>query len=115
MIMATLRMQMEDEKDVIKALRMFSAHTRVQPGNVSCEILQQVEPPGCLIYVELWLDWDALKMHICSDTYGQILGVLELSTEAPQVEYRELGEPRGLTFVEAVRLAGDASSGNGRR
>jgi quinol monooxygenase YgiN len=104
MILATLRMRVGDDQDAVKAFRMLSAHARVQPGNVSCEIHRQVDMPGYLIYVERWRDWEAMKEHLRSETYGQILRILELSIVEPLVEYREVGEPRGLEFVEAVRL-----------
>jgi len=104
MIMATLRMHMGDERELVKSFRMLSAHARVQAGNVSCEIYRQVDLPGYVAYVEHWRDWESLKRHLRSETYGQILRLLELSTEEPSVEYRELGEPQGLKFLEAVRL-----------
>ncbi len=97
-------MRVEDDQDAVKAFRMLSAHARVRPGNVSCEIHRRVDMPGYLVYIEQWRDWDAMKEHLRSETYGQILRILELSMEEPLVEYRELGEARGLEFVEAVRL-----------
>jgi quinol monooxygenase YgiN len=104
MIQATLRMNAGDNQNIAKALLMVGAQARVEPGCVGCEIHRELERAGNLVYIERWTDWEALKKHLRADLYGQILRIIELSTETPGVEFCELGEPRGLELIESIRL-----------
>ncbi len=104
MIQASIRLNSGGDPGICMTLRALMDRVASRPGCKGCEILQSSDHPERIVYVELWEDWDSLTAHLMSETYAYLLQVLELSTQRPEVEFRELGEARGLEMVEAVRL-----------
>ena len=54
-------------------------------------------------YEEEWATEAALRLHVRSERFTQILEVLESVPEAPRVQFDFVSQTRGLDYVEEVR------------
>jgi len=112
MILTTMRMNSGGDPQVSAALRSLCDSTAGRPGCRGCEVFQQVDHPEQVLYLEQWDDWDALRAHLKSERCAQLLQILELSVDRPELEFRETQETRGLELVESVQLGeGEQPSG----
>ena len=89
------------------ALASFVGPTEVQPGCLSCRLSQNWTDPHELRFESRWSNEDDLIRHLKSDSYKQLLLLMELSTTPPQIEFFAVVKARGLDLVETARLRTD--------
>jgi quinol monooxygenase YgiN len=89
------------------ALASFVGPTEVQPGCLSCRLFQNWTDPHELRFESRWSNEDDLIRHLKSDSYKQLLLLMELSTTPPQVEFFAVVKAQGLDLVETARLRTD--------
>jgi quinol monooxygenase YgiN len=53
--------------------------------------------------LEQWQTRAALERHVQSSMYMRLLTVMELSGEAPEIQFVEASETMGLELIEALR------------
>jgi quinol monooxygenase YgiN len=58
---------------------------------------------GTMRYTEEWLTEDDLRRHMLTNTFEQLVTLMEDATQAPHVEFTLANETRGFDFVEEVR------------
>jgi len=96
----------KDRRKVISSLLPLVGSTRVQPGCQVCSMLIDVDDPRVLV---LWEEWDTqenLDRHLRSSDYRLVLAAMELSQEAPQMNFNSVNARSGIEVVEAARLPG---------
>ena len=54
-------------------------------------------------YEEEWATEEAMRLHVRSERFTQILEVLESVPKAPRVQFDFVSQTRGLDYVEEVR------------
>ena len=86
------------------ALASFVGPTQVQPGCLSCRLCQGWTDPDELRFESRWSNEDDLIRHLKSDSYKQLLLLMELSTVPPQIEFFAVIKAQGLDLVETARL-----------
>jgi quinol monooxygenase YgiN len=89
--------------DVVRALRSFIGPTRAQPGCLQCALYEDAEDPLHLCLIEEWDDEEHLQRRLRSKDYRNLLLVLELSTDVPQISFDEVSERRGIEVIHAAR------------
>jgi quinol monooxygenase YgiN len=102
----TLTVSEKDRRKVISSLLPMIGSTRVQPGCQVCSILTDVDDPRVLV---LWEEWDAqenLDRHLRSSDYRLVIAAMELSQQAPQINFNSVDTRSGIEVVEAARLPG---------
>lgn len=87
------------------ALASFVGPTRVQPGCLSCSLAQGWTDPDELRFESRWENEDDLIRHLKSDSYRQLLQLMELSSTPPQIEFFDVVKAQGLDLVYNVRSA----------
>ena len=85
------------------ALASFVGPTEVQPGCISCSLSQNWANPEELRLESRWANEDDLIRHLKSDSYKQLLLLMELSTSPPQIEFFDVVKSQGLDLVQSVR------------
>jgi quinol monooxygenase YgiN len=90
-----------------RALAGLVGPIQVQPGCLSCQLVQ-----GWAVQDELQLEarWDGpenLMRHLRSDIYKRLLLLMELSTAPPVLEFLTVVELKGLDLVETARTPPD--------
>ena len=104
MILAQIRMNCGEDREIATALRALCAMTATRLGCRSCELHRGIDHPDQLLLLQQWNDWPSLTAHIHSDVFAQLLQILELSVDRPSLQFCQMTGARGLEFVEAVRL-----------
>ena len=102
----TLTVSEKDRRKVISSLLPVVGSTRVQPGCQVCSMLADVDDPRVLV---LWEEWDTqenLDRHLRSPDYRLVIAAMELSQEAPQINFSSVDNRSGIEVVEAARLPG---------
>jgi quinol monooxygenase YgiN len=105
----TIIARAEQRECLRRALRALLSPTRVEPGCLSCHLYEDVEQPDALTLVEEWATPADVDRRLRSDSYRQLLQLMESSQRPPEVLFHVIADTRGLEAVQQARL--DASAG----
>jgi len=107
MIHSTLRIVTEQEKreDAFAILRSMAERTRVESGCLSCRVYRDAQENGSLMFEELWKNEEDLNRHIRSDEYRNILLVVEMAIEKPEVRFETVSHVTGMETIEKARAS----------
>ncbi len=102
MIHATIRMKMSGEKttEAVEILRSMAERTRVQPGCVSCRIYQDAQEENVVMVDELWKSQEEHERYLRSADYRNVLLVVEMASEKPEIKFHEIVGSSGLETIE---------------
>ena len=105
MITSLLKMKVPHEKqsDAIQTIRTVSGWMSAQPGCISIELYRDIHDPLILMLIEQWKDWESIRNHIRSDSYRNILELMELSCEPPEIKFCSFSDAKGLEIIEQLR------------
>ena len=105
-IRVTLRMAFHRERsgDVLQILNPMAERTRIEPGCLACNIYQDVRDAGVIMLEELWRCEAEMGRHLRSEQYRNILLVMEMALEPPEVRFDEIARSTGVETIEKARL-----------
>ena len=86
-----------------RTLASLTGPTGVLPGCLSCNILQSCQDNNELQLEMEWESQEDLIRHLQSDTYKQLLLLMELSPRPPVIQFYTVQEFHGLDLVETAR------------
>lgn len=92
-------------RELGKALVSLVGPIQVQPGCLSCRLFQEWPDKDKLQMEARWDNEECLVRHLQSDVYKKLLLLMELGATAPEVEFFEVLEFRGLDLVETARFS----------
>jgi len=90
-------------EQLLRALRAWAGPTAVEPGCLSCRILQEASAPQAVCYQAHWKGQDDLSRHLRTEHYKKLLGLIELGISSPLVEFHTVMETRGMDLIEQTR------------
>jgi quinol monooxygenase YgiN len=90
--------------EAVKALRSLTIAAQTERGFMASRIYQDAGNPELLCLEEDWSSEQALKSHIRSTCFTDLLMLMETAPEAPVLEVRGVREVHGLEYIEAVRF-----------
>ena len=107
MIISTIRMPIPIEKhnDVLRVFRSIAQRSRNDPGCLSYSGYRDLEESEVLMIQGVWKSEENLKCHIRSNEYLNLLMVLEMSLEQPEVRFDTISSSTGIETVERIRSA----------
>jgi quinol monooxygenase YgiN len=88
----------------VKALRSITIEAMRERGHLASRVYQEVENSEALCLQEDWSSESALKSHILSRCFTNLLMLMETAPEAPILEVRSVSGIHGLEYIEAVRF-----------
>jgi quinol monooxygenase YgiN len=91
-------------EELLRALRALVNPTRVEPGCLRCCLYEDVEDPGAITLVEQWSTRADLQQRLRSDSYRQLLQLMELSSIPPHVVFHDVVSTTGMEQIVAARL-----------
>jgi quinol monooxygenase YgiN len=105
MIVSSLRLLLSETNRcrVITSLTRLIGWTRVQPGCRACYLLTDIEDPRAIILLQDWETQEHLEHHLRSEDYRWVIAAIELSQEAPKVQFDVVASRGGFEVVEAAR------------
>lgn len=68
-IHAGFQVKTDQENDFLKEIKPLIEASRAEEGNISYDLLKDVEKAGSYTMVELWKDMDAVKIHNQADHF----------------------------------------------
>ncbi len=105
MIRANIRMilPIAQQKGVMEILGRYAKRTRFLAGCMRCNLYRDALDPKALMLEEVWELESALNSHLGSDSFREILIVIEMASESPEVSFIQYSEFSGLERIEQVR------------
>ena len=105
MIHATVRIVTRPGKhdEAFAILRSMAERIRVESGCIACRVYQDTQEDRSLMFEEIWKDDEDLKRHLRSEEYRNILLVMELAVEKPEIMFKTITEKNGMETIEKVR------------
>jgi quinol monooxygenase YgiN len=88
-----------------RALAAWAGPAEVEPGCMSCRILQEDSDPEAFYFEAQWKTREDLLRHLRSDHYKRLLVLMDLGSEAPVVEFHTVAETAGIELIQRVRNA----------
>jgi quinol monooxygenase YgiN len=108
MILATLRMVMSPENfvEVLRILLRTAERTRVETGCDRYRVYQDAQETNAILLEEVWNSEEELDRYLCSDDFREVLMVIEMAVEPPEVQFSTIAGVTGLERVMAARSKG---------
>jgi quinol monooxygenase YgiN len=105
MIHATVKMKIPVQKagEVMEILRSVAERTRVQPGCVSCRVYHDTQEGQLILFEETWSTQQDLNKHLRSEEYRNVLLVIEMADEKPEILFNPLADSTGMETIEKAR------------
>ena len=105
MIIAKLKISVPPNKrrSAIETIRAIIGWTSAQAGCINIAFYQDTDNPDSMILLEEWEDWGSMEKHIRSDSYWNILELMELSSEQPEIKFSKVSSTKGMEFLEKLR------------
>jgi len=92
-----------ETRPITMALHAVAADTRSSRGCLGCSVSTDIGTGGVIRYTEEWQTEADLRYRLRSDTFTQLVMLIEEATRPPRIEFRLPGVTRGLDYVEEVR------------
>jgi len=107
MMIATIKIILPNKrrKEILEALCRFKQSAEISYGCIRCQITRDVDKQNIITYSEEWQSREDLERHIGSQKYWQLLEIIELSAQAPEIKFYTISKTEGLEAVEAVRIS----------
>ena len=92
-----------ETRPITMALHAVAADTRGARGCMGCSVSTDIGQGGAVRYVEEWQTEDDLRRRLRSDTFAQLVTLIEDASRPPRIEFSLGRSTRGLDYVEEVR------------
>ncbi|MGO9378692.1 MAG: putative quinol monooxygenase [Dissulfurispiraceae bacterium] len=106
-ILVTLRMIVQPEKrrDLLETIRGMLEPVRVERGCLSYRLYEDVESKNAFILFEEWATMGDLERHITKDNQRQLLALMDLLSEKPEMSFNTVSHTAGMELIENVLKA----------
>jgi quinol monooxygenase YgiN len=108
MIHSTVRIMTDPAKweEAFAILRSMAERTRVESGCISCRVYRDAQEERSLMIEEIWKNEEDLNRHIRSDDYRNVLLVVEMAVETPEIRFETVSGVTGMETIEKARHVG---------
>ncbi len=108
MILASVRMMIprRSHDGALKILRSMAEQSRLHLGCLRCRIYKDIEEDTAIVYEELWRSEEDLEFHLGSEGYNNLLLVMEMALQSPEVSFNTILRSSGIETIERVRSSG---------
>lgn len=90
-------------QEVLETLIWLMGQLEAEPGLDEMDLYQSVEREDKLVLAQTWRSREDLLLFMRSEKFIQLLEILDLSEEPPELHFDSVSERQSLEFVEAVR------------
>jgi quinol monooxygenase YgiN len=103
---ATLRMVIPRARcgEVLRILNPMAERIRLEPGCLACNIYQDARDTRVIMLEQIWGSETEMRRHLRSDQYRNVLLVMEMALEPPEVRFNEVAHTTGVETIEKARL-----------
>ena len=89
--------------EVLKILRSVVDLCKYDSGNLSCHIYRDLEKENVIMIEEMWRSQEDLERHLRSEEYRNLLLVVELALECPEIKFNTISSSTGIETIEQTR------------
>lgn len=93
----------QHRQEALEILRHVEGPTSVNLDCIMCAIYERFGEDPTLLYMEQWKTLTALRRHIQSSMFTNILAAMEMSAIPPEIHFFETARTWGLELVESLR------------
>lgn len=86
-----------------RALNAWAGPTEVEPGCMTCRILQDGSDPRLFCYEAHWRTQEDLLRHLRSEHYKRLLALMDLGQQPPRIEFHTVSGTEGLDLIQRAR------------
>jgi quinol monooxygenase YgiN len=103
-ILVTLKMiiQPEMRRDFLETMRGMIEPVQVERGCLSYRLYEDVEDINTFVLVEEWATQKDLESHIRTDNQRQLLALMDLLNEQPELRFITVSHTKGIDLIEDV-------------
>ncbi len=104
MIIAMIRIvaDLENIDEIVDVLSSVKGQTEGKSGCISCLIHQELNNENSISYEEIWENQEQLNRHIRSNLYQKILVAIDMSSQAPAVQFYTISRIAGIELIETA-------------
>jgi quinol monooxygenase YgiN len=104
-IHATIRVRISAKKrqEARVILGAMIEQTTLEEGCVFCRLYQDVMAKGVFMLEEIWTSDHALHRHLRSEKFRNVLLVIEMATEAPEIRFHRVLQSTGISTIKKAR------------
>ena len=99
----TIRIDPRRRDDAVDAVRSVVGPTRAEPGCLNCCLYSDVDDDCLLSLIEEWATTDLFRKRLRSQNYMNVLLIIEMSLEPPQVHFDTVTARRGIEVIHEER------------
>ena len=74
-----------------------------EPGCISCHIYGDLQENDVFMLKEVWRSEEDLDLHLRSDEYRNLLVILEMALEQPEIRFDTISSSTGIETIEKAR------------
>ena len=91
---------------IVRAFRSRAIRVRAERGCRSCHLYRDAEDESALALVQVWSERADLDRHALSESFREILELVELSTAPPEISFQTVSSTAGLEYLAALHAGG---------
>ncbi len=109
MIQAIVKLKLPTSrvKEAMAILRPLVESTKAEPGCIDCGLHRDALQDTVLVFQDRWNDEEGLQRHLRSERYRDLLFVMEMAKEVPEVRFDVISHTSGLEEIEKARTDTD--------
>jgi quinol monooxygenase YgiN len=92
----------ERRSDLLETMRGMMEPTRVERGCLSYHLYEDIENRDAFLLLEEWETQDDLERHISKDHQRQLLTLMDLLSEQPELRFNTVSHTAGMDLIEEV-------------
>jgi quinol monooxygenase YgiN len=104
-----------NKDDILDILFFVKGPAEGKHGCLSCGIYQDLQNEHIIFYEELWEGSENLYSHIRSDLYRNILAVMDMSSEPPEIKFSTVSSVAGMDLIKEALEYFDTEGNNQRK
>ena len=107
MIHSTVRIvtNRDNQDEAFAILRSMAERTRVESGCIACRVYRDAQEDRSLMFEEIWKNEEDLNRHIRSEDYRNVLLVVEMAVEKPEIRFETVSHVTGMETIEKARAS----------
>jgi quinol monooxygenase YgiN len=95
-------------KEALIILGSMIERIKLEEGCLSCRLYQDVHEHRALMLEEIWADEAGLHDHLISGDFRDVLLVMEMASEPPEIRFDRVSDSRGIEAIAEMRMKPDA-------
>ncbi len=106
MIQTTIKLKLPPSRmqEAMAILRPLAGWTKTVPGCLKCELHRDVLDDDALVFHDSWNTEEDLQRHLRSREYRDLLLVMEMAKEPPEVRFDVITDSSGFEAIEKARI-----------